>query len=120
LRPESPGEKYWIVLDIKELETKKRMADCYLSRRTAFKRYRRMVGFLNLHRLVVRGENPSYRFFGREQVSRVPADFDYSRVPYRPALLNYVLEDFEGTPITFQDCIRPLVVAFQEASAERH
>ena len=37
LRPESPGETYWIVLDAKELETKMRMADCYLSRRAAFK-----------------------------------------------------------------------------------
>jgi hypothetical protein len=44
---------------------------------------------------------------------------DYRRVPYRPGFLDYLLEDFEGTPITFQDCIRPIIVAFEEDSAQR-
>ena len=121
LRAGYPGEKYWMVLDGQELETKKRMADCYLSRRPAFKRFRRIVGILNLPHLVVRRENPADRFFGREQVSLVPGDFDYRRVPYRPGFLDHLLEDFEGTPITFRDCIRPIVVALEEdAAAQRN
>jgi len=121
LRTGYPGEKYWIVLDGRELETKKRMADCYLSRRSAFKRFRRVVGILNLPHFLVRRENPADRFFGREQVSLVPGDFDYRRIPYRPGFLDHLLEDFEGTPITFQDCVRPIVVAFEEdAAAQRN
>ncbi len=120
LRPGSEAEKYWIVLDGQELETKKRMADCYLSLRSAFKKFRRIVGALNLPQSVLRRENPSERFFAREQVSLVPGDFDYRRVPYRPGFLDHLLDDFEGTPITFQDCVRPIVVAFEEASAQRN
>ena len=54
-------------------------------------------------------------------MSLVSGDFDYRRVPYRPGFLDHLLEDFEGTPITFQDCIRPIVVAFEEdAAAQRN
>jgi LmbE family N-acetylglucosaminyl deacetylase len=121
LRTGYPGEKYWILLDGRELETKKRMADCYLSRRPDFKRFRRIAGILNLPQAAVRRQNPADRFFGREQVSLVPGDFDYRRVPYRPGFLDHLLEDFEGTPITFQGCLRPIVVAFEEnAAAQRN
>jgi hypothetical protein len=75
-----------------------------------------VVGLATLHQRIVRRGKPLKRFFGREQIDRVPGDFDYGRVPYRLDFLNYFFEDFEGTPITFQDCIRPLVVAFEEAS----
>ncbi len=112
-------EKYWMVLDRQELETKKRMADCYLSRRFAFKKFRRMVGLLNLPQAIRRRENPSDGFFSREQASLVPEDYDYRRAPYRPGFMDYLLEDFEGTPITFQGCVRPIVVAFQEESVRR-
>ena len=92
------------------------MADCYPSRRAALQRFRRLAGLLGLPRLVVRPKDPSDRHFGQEQVIRVPGDFDYHRAPYRPGFLVHLLEDFEGIPITFQDCVRPLVVAFEEAS----
>jgi len=116
----SQEEKYWMVLDGQELETKKRMADCYLSRRSAFKKFRRIVGALNLPRAVVRRENPADGFFGREQATLVPEDYDYRRAPYRPGFMDYLLEDFEGTPITYLGCIRPIVVAFQEESVRRN
>ncbi len=120
LRPWFPGETYWFVLDTQEFETKKKMAECYLSRRHAFKRFRRIAGILNLPRLVARRERPSDGFFRREQASLVPWNSDYRKIPYRPGFLNHLLEDFEGTPITFQGCIRPIVVAFEEESTRRN
>jgi hypothetical protein len=118
-RPGAPGETSWLILDSQEFETKKKMADCYLSRRHAFRRFRRIAGVMNLPRAIVRREHPFEGFFGREQVSLVPVDFDYRKVPYRPGFMDHLLEDFKGTPITFQDCIRPIVVAFEEDSARR-
>lgn len=118
--PGYPGEKYWIVLDTQERKTKKRMADCYLSRRSAINNFRRVVGFLNMAQVVFRRKNPSEAFFGREQMSLVPVDLDYRKVPYRLDFLNSLFEDFNGTPITFQNCIRPLVVAFEEACGRRN
>ncbi len=120
LRPRDPGETYWIVLDSQEFETKKRMADCHLSRRAAFKRFRRIAGTLSLPQFIAGGEHLSDRFFRREEASLVPRNFDYRRVPYRPGLLDHLLEDFEGTPITFQGCVRPIIVAFEEDSAGRN
>ena len=79
-----------------------------------------MVGLATLPQRVLRRGKPFEGFFGREQVSTVPGDFDYGRVPYRLDFLNYFFEDFEGTPITFQDCVRPLVVAFEEADGRRN
>jgi LmbE family N-acetylglucosaminyl deacetylase len=119
LRPRGPGQAHRIVLDSGELETKKRMADCYLSRRAAFRRYRRIAGILNLPRFITGKESPADGFFGSEQVSLVPHGFDYRSAPYRPAFLDHLLEEFEGTPITFQGCVRPIVVAFEEDSARR-
>jgi hypothetical protein len=92
------------------------MADCYTSEHSGLRNFRRMVGLATLPQRIVRRGKPLERFFGREQLSIVPVDFDYGRVPYRLDFLNYFFEDFEGTPITFQDCVRPLVVAFEEAS----
>ena len=120
LRPGPPGESYWIVLDTQEWNTKERMADCYGSEHSGIRKFRRMVGLATLPQRIVRRGNPLERFFGREQMSIVPRDFDYGRVPYRLDFLNYFFEDFEGTPITFQDCVRPLVVAFEEASGRRN
>jgi LmbE family N-acetylglucosaminyl deacetylase len=119
MQARSPGQPYRITLDAGELDTKRRMADCYLSRRTAFRRFRRVAGVLNLPRFIARRKDPAESFFGSEEFSLVPQNFDYRSAPYRPAFLDHLLEDFEGTPITFQRCIRPIVVAFEEDSARR-
>jgi LmbE family N-acetylglucosaminyl deacetylase len=110
------GESYWVVLDTQEWKTKQRMAECYASEHSGIRKFRRIVGLATLPQRILRRGEPLERFFGREQISRVPGDFDYGRVPYRLDFLNYFFEDFEGTPITFQDSVRPLVVAFEEAS----
>ena len=120
LRPGPPGESFWIVLDPQEWNTKQRMADCYASEHSGVRKLRRMVGLATLPQRIVRRGKPFERFFGREQISTVPGDFDYGRAPYRLDFLNYFFEDFEGTPITFHDCVRPLVVAFEEASGRQN
>ena len=113
-RPWYPGEKYWLELTQEEADRKLKMAECYVSQLSLIKSFRRVAGLLTLPQYILKRENPVDRFFSREQVSPVPADFDYRRSPYRMDFLNYMFEDFQGVPITFQDCIRPLVVAFED------
>ena len=118
-RPWFPGEKHWLELTPEEGQTKKKMAECYPSQRDLIRNFRRVVGLLSLPQWFLKRENPVDRFFGREQISPVPGDFDYRRSPYRLDFLNYVLEDFQGVPISFRDCIRPLVVAWEDDPGKR-
>lgn len=118
-RPWYPGEKYWLELSEQETETKLKMAECYPSQQELFRKFRRVVGVLTLPHRILKRENLVDRFFGREQISPVPDDFDYRQSPYRLDFLNYMFEDFQGVPITFQNCIRPLVVAFEDDFGKR-
>jgi len=118
-RPWFPGEKQWVELSREELLVKNRMADCYPSQVSLVRNFRRVVWLLTLPRRLLSKENPVERFFGREQIARVASDFDYRQPPYRIDFLNYMFDDFQGVPITFQDCIRPLVVAFEEDFGKR-
>jgi len=118
-RPWFPGEKVWVTLTEAEAEVKNRMAECYASQVSLVKSFRRVVGLLTLPRRLLSRENPVDRFFRREQISRVTREFDYRKPPYRIDFLNYMFDDFQGVPITFADCIRPLVVAFEDDFGKR-
>ena len=118
-RPWYPGEKQWVELTEEEAEIKYRMVECYPSQRSLVRNFRRVVGFLTLPQRIRRKENPVDRFFGREQICRVTADFDYRQPPYRLDFLNYMFDDFQGVPISFMHCIRPLVVAFEDDFGKR-
>ena len=120
-RPWYPGEKLWVELTPEEAGVKFQMAECYVSQRSLVRNFRRIVGVLTLpKRLLKRGkENPVDRFFSHEQISRVPADFDYRQSPYRLDFFNYMFDDFQGIPISFMDCIRPLVVSFEDDFGKR-
>jgi len=118
-RPWYPGEKQWVELTEEEADTKFRMTDCYVSQRSLVKSFRRVVGLLTLPQRILAKEDPVDRFFSREQICRVTADFDYRQPPYRLDFLNYMFDDFQGVPISFMDCIRPLVVAFEDDFGKR-
>jgi N-acetylglucosamine malate deacetylase 2 len=118
-RPWFPGQKEWVELTRGEAEIKNRMADCYASQRSLVRNFRRVVGFLTLPQRLLKTENPVDRFFSREQITRVTSDFDYRHPPYRIDFFNYMFDDFQGVPITFMDCIRPLVVAFEDDFGKR-
>jgi len=118
-RPWYPGEKQWVELTDAELEVKNRMAECYPSQVSLVKNFRRVVGVLTLPQRIRSKGNPVDRFFSREQIARVTSDFDYRQPPYRVDFFNYMFDDFQGVPITFQDCIRPLVVAFEDDFGKR-
>jgi len=118
-RPWYPGEKYWLELTDQELETKEKMAEAYPSQQDLIRKFRRVAGLLTLPHRLLKKEDLADRFFGREQISPLPEDFDYRQSPYRLDFLNYMFEDFEGVPITFQNCIRPLVVAFEDDFGRR-
>jgi LmbE family N-acetylglucosaminyl deacetylase len=118
-RPWFPGEKLWVELTDAEAEVKYRMVECYPSQVSLVKNFRRVVGLLTLPQRILSKENPVDRFFSREQISRVTSDFNYRQPPYRVDFFNYMFDDFQGVPITFMDCIRPLVVAFEDDFGKR-
>ena len=114
-RPWYPGRKLWVELTQGEMERKRQMVECYPSQKKLVRKFELVVSGLTLPQRVLLRRDPMDRFFGREQVSPVPCAFNYRRSPYRIDLLNYLFEDFEHTPITFRDCIRPLVIGFEDA-----
>ncbi len=113
-RPWYRGEKLWIHLTEEELERKRAMVDCYPSQKDLIRTFERVVSMLTLPKRLLLRSDPLQTFFAKEQLSPVHlSSFDYQRPPYRIDFFNYMFEDFQGIPITFRQCIRPLVAAFE-------
>lgn len=113
-RPWYRGEILWVELTEEELVRKRAMVDCYPSQKGLVRRFERVVSLLTFPRRLILREDTQRSFFGREQLSPVGPSLDYRTPPYRIDFFNYMFEDFEGVPITFKRCIRPIVAAFEE------
>jgi len=116
-RPWYRGEVLWVELTEAELERKRAMVDCYPSQKDLVRRFERVVSLITLPRRFILRADTQRSFFGREQLSPVGPSLDYRAPPYRIDLFNYMFEDFEGIPIRFKRCIRPIVGAFEEMTA---
>jgi LmbE family N-acetylglucosaminyl deacetylase len=107
-KPWFRGDKRSIVLDDREVEDKRGVFEVYESQRPLFDTFERWIAALQ----IARGKRPRVEDYLRvEQFGVVDPHLDYTQSTHRFDRLNYMLEDFEGTPIRFSTMLRPIASA---------
>ena len=84
----------------------------YPSQASLFGRFEKVLRAISLIGKVARKDWSLRGYLGCEQISPVPADFDYTRPPRAIDFFNYMFEDFEKRPITFKGNVRPITQHF--------
>jgi LmbE family N-acetylglucosaminyl deacetylase len=109
------GERIRLKLSPSELETKLRMMDVYRSQQKLFRQFRASLRWFSLPAGWISGGPYSLeQFLSLEEFGPVPANIDYRLSPHWLDRLNYIGDDFEGVPVSFTRCLRPLVDEFMD------
>ena len=110
-KPWFGGDVRRVTLSVEERAAKRAVFDTYPSQQALFQKFRavlRVVGALS----ALRGRPLTVEdYLGEEQLGVVDPALDYTRSTHRLERLNYVLDDFEGTPIRFDTMVRPVAAA---------
>ncbi len=107
------GARMRIRLSEEELATKLEMVQAYPSQVNLFRYFRWAFRYLFWPLgLVTGGPRTIEQFLAIEEFGPVPDKLDYRDRPHALDSLTYMFDDFEGEPVTFERCIRPLVEAF--------
>lgn len=107
-KPWFNGDRRRIVLDADEMETKRSVFEAYPSQAPLFNKFQTVLtalGWVN----VVRGHRIKLdEYLGVEELGVVDPELDYKRSTHRLDRLNYMFDDFEGTPVRFSTMLRPI------------
>ena len=106
------GQRMRLQLSEEELARKWEIIGCYPSQNSLFRYFdwAFRFGFRPLSWLTG-GPKTLEAFLSIEEFSPVPSGLDYRVRPHRFERLNYMFDDFEGTPVTFSGSILPVVRA---------
>jgi len=108
-KPWHRGVVHRVELDDAALATKMLLHSAYPSQVQLFKKFEGVIRLLGgAARLLGRGFSLE-DFMRHEEFGPVPADRDYTADRHLHPALDYMLDDFEGTPIRFRTMIRPVV-----------
>ena len=104
------GQRMRIQLISQELKRKWDLIRAYPSQASLFKYFdwAFRFGFMPLG-LLTGGPKSLDAFLGIEEFGPVPSGLDYSAKPHFFEKLNYMFDDFEGTPVSFSGSILPVV-----------
>lgn len=110
-KPWFAGDVRTLRLDAAELAAKRHVFEAYASQRDLLDKFERVIRTLGLAgRLVGRGVTVD-EFLSTEQLGVVPPDVDLRVSTHRLEVLNYMGDDYLGTPIRFDTMIRPIAAA---------
>lgn len=106
------GHKIRFKLTQKELETKVAALRLYKSQEELMIQFEKVLGFVGkLGALVGKGRSIE-DFLGTEEFGAVPEDLDYTRSTHVFESADYIQEDFDNIPISFNRSILPIIRAF--------
>jgi len=106
------GRRLKFILTAEEMEGKNRMVQQYPSQAEMMVKFRKFLDRLGLVGGLLGFAGTADAYLGVEHFGPVPHDMDYAKSTHWFDKANYMFEDFEGIPITFKKCIRPVVTAF--------
>jgi LmbE family N-acetylglucosaminyl deacetylase len=110
-KPWFRGDKRCIVLDEHEVELKRGVFEAYTSQQQLFGKFERWIKALQMVNRV-RGRAATVEDYLRiEQFGVVDPRLDYTHSTHHFDRLNYMFDDFEGTPIRFSTMLRPIAAA---------
>ena len=105
------GRKLKFKLTEEEVEGKKRIMDSYPSQYRLFEKFESVLGKVSWVSGLFGGPKSANEYLSEEHFGPVPKELDYSKSTHIFEAANYIGDDFEGTPIGFARCIRPIVQA---------
>jgi len=100
-----------VLLTPSELGLKKRLEGLYPTQDRIIRQFRTALSVLGVLSLLTGRRGGLDGFMSRETFGPVPAKRDYRRSPHSLDALEYVGDDFEGTPIAYSTMIAPLADA---------
>lgn len=110
-KPWFKGDQRAIQLDASELEAKRHVFEAYPSQRELLAKFRAVIGTLGTAgRLIGRGLTVD-EFLSKEELGVVHPSMDHRVSTHRHESLNYIRDDYLGTPIRFDTMIRPIASA---------
>jgi LmbE family N-acetylglucosaminyl deacetylase len=107
-KPWFVGDRRRIVLEPAEQEAKRNVFEAYPSQSALFNKFRSVLTGLGWVS-ALRGKHfTAEQYLGVEEMGVVDPDLDYARSTHRLDRMNYMFDDFEGTPIRFSTMLRPI------------
>lgn len=107
-KPWYRGDVRSIQLEPGEVEAKRTVFEAYESQQELMEKFRRVIGVVGALS-TLRGKPMSVEtYLAKEQFGVVDPALDYTRSTHRLDRLNYIGDDFEGTPISFERMIAPV------------
>lgn len=106
------GRRLKFTLTPEEMAGKNRMVPHYRSQAEMMVKFRKYLDRIGLVGGLLGFAGSADEYLGVEHFGPVPPDMDYAKGTHLFDKANYMFEDFEGIPITFKNCIRPIVEAF--------
>ncbi|MCK6544965.1 PIG-L family deacetylase [Myxococcota bacterium] len=107
-KPWFHGDVRHIMLTPGELERKRSVIDAYPSQRALIEKFRRVITVVGWAGVLRGGRVTDEQYLSKEELGVVDPALDYTRSTHRLDRMNYMLDDFEGTPIRFSTMIRPV------------
>ncbi|NLH47899.1 MAG: hypothetical protein GX444_04760 [Myxococcales bacterium] len=106
------GPRLRFTLTRAELEGKRGLAKRYPTQAAMMERFIKFLDRLCLLGRPFGAPKNGEEYLGVEHFGPVPPDLDYAKGTHFFNRAHYIFEDYEGIPITFKRCIRPVVEAF--------
>lgn len=108
-KPWYRGDRRQIELASAELEHKRAVFDAYASQATLFAGFRKVLALYALAGRIRGRQVAADELLRTEQLGVVEPDLDYRRSTHRFERFNYMLDDYEGTPVRYDTMVRPVV-----------
>lgn len=106
------GRRLKFAITPEESAGKFRIVQQYPSQEKMMEKFRKFLNRLGFIGRPWGAAKTAEEYLGVEHFGPVPPDLDYPRGTHIFNRANYIFDDFEGIPITFKKCIRPIVEAF--------
>lgn len=107
-KPWFTGDRRRIELGPEELEAKRNVFGAYPSQAALFNKFESVVRALGWASLIKGKRITTEQYLSVEELGVVDPALDYAKSTHRLDRLNYMLDDFEGTPIRFSTMLRPI------------
>jgi LmbE family N-acetylglucosaminyl deacetylase len=106
------GRRLKFTITPEELAGKNRIVQQYPSQAEMMEKFRNFLNKLGVLGRPFGLPRTAEEYLSVEHLGPVPPDLDYTISTHLFDKANYMFDDFEGIPITFKRCIRPVVEAF--------
>jgi hypothetical protein len=107
-KPWFVGDRRRITLEPHEREAKRNVFEAYPSQAHLFNKFRRVLSSFGIASALRGRPFTAEDYLGVEEFGVVDPALDYARSTHRLDRLNYMFDDFEGTPIRFSTMLRPI------------